>query len=118
MREPMRWEGNSAAWRAPADGGGRLVAAHPNEEGDGRVDVVVHAGAGGPRVELQLLSWGPGVGWYPVRRIALDPKQAQALRRSLLRAERYLTPRQEDSEGPGCQLIPFPMPPTAEEDEP
>lgn len=118
MREQMRWLKNEDVRPVPGDGLDRVVAAHPNEAGDGRVDVVVRAGAGGPRVELQLLAWGRGIGWYPQRRIALDLKQAQALRRSLVRAERSLFPRQDDPQGSGGQIIPFPGAPRAELMEP
>ena len=89
MREQIRGHGNGAVWAVPQGGDDEVVAAHPNAEGDGRVDVVVVRGRGG-RLELRLLAWGRGVGWYSLRRIALDAQQAQALRRSLLRAERYL----------------------------
>ncbi len=108
MREQVSWRRNDDIRSVPGDGPDCVVAAHPNEAGDGRVDVVVHPGVGGPRLELRLLAWGRGIGWYPLRRIALDPKQAQALRRSLVRAERYLRAPQGEAAGSGCRIIPFP----------
>ena len=64
MREQIRGHGNGAVWAVPQGGDDEVVAAHPNAEGDGRVDVVVVRGRGG-RLELRLLAWGRGVGWYP-----------------------------------------------------
>jgi hypothetical protein len=109
MTGHLRGQGNGAASAAPAETSDRLVAAHQNKEGDGRVDIVVVTGAGGPRLELRLLAWGRGIGWYPLRRIGLDRKQALALRRSLVRAERYLGARKADAEGSACRIIPFPV---------
>ena len=65
MREQIRGHGNGAVWAVPQGGDDEVVAAHPNAEGDSRVDVVVVRGRGGPRLELRLLAWGRGVGWYP-----------------------------------------------------
>jgi len=117
MIEQRRGRRDGAAQPAADTGSDHVVAAHPNEAGNGRVEVVVVAGAGAPRLELRLLAWGRSVGWYPLRRIALDAQQAQALRRSLLRAERYLGARDAGPEGSGCRIIPFPAPPAAEGDE-
>lgn len=107
MREHARWQESPAQCPSPEKGSERLVAAHPDGGGIGSVEVVVVPGAGGPRLELRLLAWGPGIGWYPLRRIVMDGRQARELRRSLAVAERYLHPRPPDADEPGCRIIPF-----------
>jgi hypothetical protein len=54
MREPVRGDGPGGVWPGPSAGGDRVIAAHPSEEGDARVEIVVVPGAGVPRLELRL----------------------------------------------------------------
>jgi len=57
-------------------------------------------------VELRLLAWGEGIGWYPQRTLPLPPELAH-LRALLRRAER-LTGRQRGAGEVGARVLPFP----------
>ncbi|MBI3128656.1 MAG: hypothetical protein HYZ11_13715 [Candidatus Tectomicrobia bacterium] len=54
-----------------------------NQEGTERVDVVVVSGRGERALELRLMGWGQGLGWYVQKSIRLDRRQAAALRELL-----------------------------------
>lgn len=75
-------------WMA-GEGGSRRIALQErefilgdqfNEDGTTRLEVALVASQGKTRVELRLLGWGEGIGWYVQKRIQLDPLQIRALR--------------------------------------
>jgi hypothetical protein len=39
------------------------------------------------RLEVRLIRWGPGIGWYVQKRISLDAAESQMVRRALGRGE-------------------------------
>lgn len=53
--------------------------------GDGttRLEVALLASEGKTRLELRLLGWGEGIGWYIQKRIQLDPHQVRTLKQIL-----------------------------------
>ena len=57
-------------------------------------------------VELRLLAWGEGIGWYVQRTLPLPPELA-GLRVLLRRAERLARGRGAGSEA-GARILPFP----------
>jgi hypothetical protein len=67
---------------------------------------LVQDGASGPRVELRVLSWGTGLGWYRQHTLRLDRTAARALLHTFDRLQRRL----ERSTFPalGRQIIPSP----------
>lgn len=67
--------------------------------------------SGTVEVELRLLAWGEGIGWYTQKTLPLAPDQLGALRALLRRAERQARPR--GGGPPAAQIVPFPRP-TAE----
>lgn len=71
--------------RRPPSGTSSRSHHHRLEEGKSRrIEVVVSEAPGGQRqVLLQDLSYGPGVGWYVQKTIALDAAHVDALLRSL-----------------------------------
>ncbi|MGB4780467.1 hypothetical protein [Candidatus Methylomirabilis sp.] len=67
-----------------------------NEDGTTRLEVALLDSGGKTRLELRLLGWGEGIGWYVQKRIQLDPLQIRALRGILGRGEgrmKSFTPR-------------------------
>lgn len=91
-------------WMA-GEGGSRRIALQErefilgdqfNEDGTTRLEVALVASQGKTRVELRLLGWGEGIGWYVQKRIQLDSLQIRALRGILGRGEgriKSFTPR-------------------------
>ena len=58
-----------------------------NEDETTRLEVALVASRGKTRLELRLLGWGEGIGWYVQKSIQLDPLQIRALRGILGRVE-------------------------------
>lgn len=54
-----------------------------NEDGTTRLEVALLASEGKTKLELRLLGWGEGIGWYIQRRIQLDALQIRALKTML-----------------------------------
>lgn len=54
-----------------------------NEDETTRLEVVLVASGGNTRIDLRLLGWGEGIGWYVQRRIQLDTLQIRALKTML-----------------------------------
>ncbi|HWQ70118.1 MAG TPA: hypothetical protein VN494_09245 [Patescibacteria group bacterium] len=54
-----------------------------NEDGTTRLEVALLASEGKTKLELRLLAWGEGIGWYIQRRIQLDTLQIGALKTML-----------------------------------
>ncbi|MBI2883871.1 MAG: hypothetical protein HYY11_08200 [Candidatus Methylomirabilis oxyfera] len=54
-----------------------------NEDGTTRLEVALLASEGNTKLELRLLGYGEGIGWYIQRRIQLDTLQIGALRAML-----------------------------------
>lgn len=63
--------------------------------------------SGSAEVELRLLAWGEGIGWYAQRTLPLPPELA-GLRVLLRRAERLTRARGIGSEA-GARILPFPL---------
>ncbi|WP_337287347.1 hypothetical protein [Candidatus Methylomirabilis sp.] len=51
-----------------------------NEDGTTRIEVALLTSEGTTKLELRLLGWGEGIGWYIQRRIQLDTLQIGALK--------------------------------------
>lgn len=64
--------------------------------------------ADGAEIELRLLAWGEGIGWYPVRTIPL-PQRLAELRVLLSRAERVAARGHAQANTTGT-VLPFPTP--------
>lgn len=62
-----------------------------NEDGTTRLEVALVASQGKTRLELRLLGWGEGIGWYVQKSIQLDPLQIRALKQILGRGEGRMT---------------------------
>lgn len=62
-----------------------------NEEGTTRIEVALIASEGKTRLELRLLGWGEGIGWYVQKRIQLDRLQIRALKQILGKGEGRIT---------------------------
>ncbi len=73
------------------------------------------------RLELRLLTWSEGIGWYVQKRIPLDDLQSRFVRICLEQGERLLQSASPPAlrtekisslvaeHSPGAQVIPFPM---------
>ncbi len=57
-----------------------LLGGQVNEDGTERLDVALLACGSKTRVELRLLGWGEGIGWYIQKRMQLDPLQIRTLK--------------------------------------
>ena len=67
-----------------------------SEDGTRQLEVTLVPYRGTTRIELRLLGWGEGIGWYVQKSIQLDPLQIRALRGILGRREgrmKSFTPR-------------------------
>lgn len=67
-----------------------------NEDGTTRLEVALLPSGGKSKIELRLLGWGEGIGWYVQKHFQLDPPQIRALRGILGRGEgrmKSFTPR-------------------------
>lgn len=67
-----------------------------NEDETTRLEVALLSSVGKSKIELRLLGWGEGIGWYVQKSIQLDPLQIRALRGMLGRTEgrvKSFTPR-------------------------
>lgn len=51
-----------------------------NEEGTTRLEVALLTSGGKTKIELRLLGWGEGIGWYAQKRMQLDPRQISTLK--------------------------------------
>ncbi|NJD69237.1 MAG: hypothetical protein C3F12_03825 [Candidatus Methylomirabilota bacterium] len=51
-----------------------------NEDGTTRLEIALLASKGKTKLELRLLGYGEGIGWYIQKRIRLDPLQIRALK--------------------------------------
>src|SRR5574337_491294 len=58
-----------------------------NEDETTRIEGALVASEGKTRLELRLLGWGEGIGWYIQKRIQLDRLQIRALKQILGRGE-------------------------------
>ncbi len=58
-----------------------------NEDGTTRLEVALLTSGNNTKVELRLLGWGEGIGWYIQKRIQLDRLQIRALKQILGRSE-------------------------------
>jgi hypothetical protein len=75
-------------WRVEKGGGGRMalqegefiLGGQFNEDGTTRLEVALLDFEGKTKLELRLLAWGEGIGWYIQRRIQLDTLQIGALK--------------------------------------
>jgi len=69
---------------------------------------LVQRGSAEERLDLRLLSWGEGIGWYPQKTIALNSGEIDALQTILKRAKALIqTNNRENSKSLG-ELVPFP----------
>lgn len=82
------------------EGGSRRIAVQEkefilggqfNEDGTTRLEVALVASQGKTRLELRLLGWGEGIGWYVQKRIQLDRLQIRALKQILGKGEGRIT---------------------------
>lgn len=62
-----------------------------NEDETTRIEVVLVASRGQTRLELRLLGWGEGIGWYVLKSLQLDRLQIRALKQILGRGEGRMT---------------------------
>lgn len=67
-----------------------ILGGQLNEDGTTRLEVALIVSQGKTRIELRLLGWGEGIGWYVQKRIRLDPLQLRALKQIVGRGERRL----------------------------
>lgn len=51
-----------------------------NEDGTTRLEITLLTSEGNTKLELRLLGYGEGIGWYIQKRIQLDPLQIRALK--------------------------------------
>jgi hypothetical protein len=51
-----------------------------NGDGTTRLEVALLTSEGKTKLELRLLGWGEGIGWYIQKRLQLDPLQIRALK--------------------------------------
>lgn len=73
-----------------------------------KLELICRESASGTvEIELRLLAWGEGVGWYPQRTLPLPGNLAQ-LRTLLRRAE--AVSRRGAARGTGARLLHFPLP--------
>jgi hypothetical protein len=75
--------------RMARDNGSRRIASQEkefmlggqfNEDGTTRLEVALLTAEDKTRLELRLLGWSEGIGWYVQRRIQLDPLQIRTLK--------------------------------------
>jgi hypothetical protein len=87
-----------------AAGQQKLLGQLEGENEQEKVELVLHHTAeGSATLEVRSLRWGPGIGWYVQKTIALDPAQVHRLDH-LLRRSSIVRRKQ----GTGGKVIPFP----------
>lgn len=72
---------------------------------------LTHAGSSEERLDLRLLSWGEGIGWYPQKTIALNCGEIEALQTVLKRAKALIRTNNRQKSNTGGELVPFPLRP-------
>lgn len=90
----MAGEGGSR--RMALQEGEFMLGGQVNADGTDRLEVALVSLGGKTRLELRLLGWGEGIGWYVQKRVELDRLQIRALRGILGRGEgrmKSFTPR-------------------------
>ena len=71
-----------------------------------KIELVCQETDSGPEVQLRLLAWGEGIGWYSQRTLPL-PSDLAGLRALLRRAE-HLPRRQSPRADALANILPFP----------
>jgi len=63
------------------------------------------------RLDLRLLFWGEGIGWYPQKTIALDCREIDALQTILKRVKALMLTKNRKKMRVRGALVPFPLQP-------
>ena len=63
------------------------------------------------KLDLRLLSWGEGIGWYPQKTLALDCREIDALQTILNRAKALIKTKNRQKPRARGELVPFPLRP-------
>lgn len=87
MREEHWMKGEGGSRRMALQEREFILGGQCNEDGTTRLEVALLDARGKTRVELRLLGWGEGIGWYVYKRIQLDPLQIRALKTILGRGD-------------------------------
>jgi hypothetical protein len=64
----------------PSTADEHVLGSQTSEDGCERLEVALVRRGRQSRLELRVLGWGDGIGWYVQRRISLDPLQIRALK--------------------------------------
>ncbi len=72
---------------------------------------LTQSGSAEERLDLRLLSWGEGIGWYPQKTITLHCGEIDALQTILKRAKALIQTNNRQVSNARGELVPFPLRP-------
>ena len=88
----------------------KIIAAIPQDTPDHVLEVALTGDqAQGLSMELRILAWGNGLGWYRQHTVTLDSTSLQGLQRALSQIQGYV--RHSTPQRQSATVIPFPCVP-------